>query len=294
MQNKQNRNVSQENIRFSDNEFKVEITQRISSVSNIPELFHPEIEIKYFYNGESWLLIGEDNVHAKAGDIVVINPYEIHSTVRVGDHPGEYLLIILDLNFFSAEMSSELDLFHLLLSKQLRFNHLIHNNENLNALLRILAKESDRTDPSYRATVRGLLLAFFALLFRDEVSPLSPPAESSKTEKYYSVIDPALKRIRNDYTSDLTVCELAKLCNISTSHFCRIFKLVTGQTVVHYITDYRLTIAKLMLKHSNSTITQIADSCGFQDEGYFARCYKRKYHKTPRQDRANALENDKI
>ncbi len=292
MQRKESRTVIQDNIRFSDEDFKVRITPGKSSVSNAPELFHPEIEIKFFYSGEAWLLIGEDNVHATAGDIVIINPYEIHSTVRVGDDPGKYLLLIVDLNFFSTEMSGELDLFHRLLSKQLRFNHLIRNNEDMNALLTLLAKETDPEKPCYRATVRGLLLAFFALLFRDEVSPLSPLPGNSKSEKYYSVIEPALKKIRSDYPSPLTVNQLAELCNISTSHFCRIFKLVTGQTVIHYITDYRLKIAKLMLEHSNSTLAQITDSCGFQEEGYFGRCYKRKYHRTPRQERMNASKNE--
>lgn len=282
--------VKQDMVYFSHEDFRVEIVpSKISSFSHrTPQLFHPELEIKYFYEGEAWLLVGEDNIHAQSGDIVIANPYDIHSTIGVGEKPGKYILILLDLGFFSQEMGSDMDLAHLLLSKQLRFNHLVRNNKRLNNLLEQLAREADPDKPYYRAAIRGFLLSFFALLLRSEVSGQAATPSHANTEKYYTIIEPALQMIRTDYRNSLSVDQLAMLCNVSKSHFCRIFKLVTGRTVVQYITDYRLKIAKMLLEHGNNTIAQIADSCGFQDEGYFCRCYKRKYHRTPKQDRNRA------
>ena len=282
--------VRQDTVYFSHEDFRVEIVpSKISSFSHrTPQLFHPELEIKYFYEGEAWLLVGEDNIHAQPGDIVIANPYDIHSTIGVGEKPGKYTLILLDLGFFSQEMSSDMDLAHLLLSKQLRFNHLVRNNKRLNNLLEQLAGETDPNKQYYRAAIRGLLLTFFALLLRSEVCEQTMTPNHANTEKYYTIIEPALQMIRSDYRNSLSVDQLATLCNVSKSHFCRIFKLVTGRTVVQYITDYRLKIAKMLLEHRNNSIAQIADSCGFQDEGYFCRCYKRKYHRTPKQDRNHA------
>lgn len=282
--------VRQDMVYFSHEDFRVEIVPSKTSSFNrrTPQLFHPELEIKYFYEGEAWLLVGEDNIHAQPGDIVIANPYDIHSTIGVGETPGKYILILVDLGFFSQEMSSDMDLAHLLLSKQLRFNHLVRNNKVLNNLLEQLASESDPGKPYYRAAIRGFLLAFFALLLRSEVSEQAATPNHANTEKYYTVIEPALQIIRTDYRNCLNVDQLAELCNVSKSHFCRIFKLVTGRTVVQYITDYRLKIARMLLEYSNDSIAQIADNCGFQDEGYFCRCYKRKYHRTPKQDRIRA------
>lgn len=282
--------VIQDTVHFSHEDFRVEIVpSKVSSFSHrTPQLFHPELEIKYFYEGEAWLLVGEDNIHAQPGDIVIVNPYDIHSTIGVGETPGRYALILVDLGFFSQEIASDMDLAHLLLSKQLRFNHLIRNNRDLNNLLAQLAKETDAGKAYHRAAIRGLLLTLFALLLRDEVNDQAVAPSQANTEKYYTVIEPALQKVRTDYRACLTVDQLAELCNVSKSHFCRIFKLVTGRTVVQYVTDYRLKIAKMLLEYGNESIAHIADICGFQDDGYFCRCYKRKYHQTPKQDRIRA------
>lgn len=287
--------VKQDTVYFSHEDFRVEIVpSKISSFSHrTPQLFHPELEIKYFYEGEAWLLVGEDNIHAQPGDIVIANPYDIHSTIGVGDTPGKYVLILVDLGFFSQEMTSDIDLAHLLLSKQLRFNHLVRNNRKLNNLLEQLAGETDPNKAYYRAAIRGLLLTFFALLLRSEVNNQAVAPAHANAEKYYTVIEPALQLVRTDYRTPLNVDQLAELCNVSKSHFCRIFKLVTGRTVIQYVTDYRLKIAKMLLEFGNDSIAQIADSCGFQDEGYFCRCYKRRYHQTPRQDRIRASGKSK-
>ncbi len=295
MPQEETKTIKQDTVYFSHEDFRVEIVpNKVSSFnSRTPQLFHPELEIKFFYEGEAWLLVGEDNIHAQPGDIVIANPYDIHSTIGVGDTPGKYILILLDLGFFSQEMASDMDLAHLLLSKQLRFNHLVRNNKELNNLLAQLAKETDPNKPYYRAAIRGLLLSFFAILLRSEVSDQAVAPTHANTEKYYAVIEPALQLVRTDYRTFLSVDQLAELCNVSKSHFCRIFKLVTGRTVVQYITDYRLKIAKMLLEYGNDSIAHVADSCGFQDEGYFCRCYKRKYHKTPKQDRIRASGKSK-
>ena len=287
--------VRQDTVCFSHEDFRVEIVpSKISSFNRrTPQLFHPELEIKFFYEGEAWLLVGEDNIHAQPGDIVIINPYDIHSTIGVGETPGKYILILVDLGFFSQEMASDMDLAHLLLSKQLRFNHLIRNNRGLNNLLEQLGRETDPNKAYYRAAIRGLLLTFFALLLRDEVNNQAVSPNHANTEKYYTVIEPALQMVRIDYRTSLNVDQLAELCNVSKSHFCRIFKLVTGRTVIQYVTDYRLKIAKMLLEYGNDSIAHIADTCGFQDEGYFCRCYKRKYHQTPKQDRIRASGKSK-
>lgn len=286
--------VQQETIPFSDSDFKIRIHINSTASLTASRMFHPEIEIKYFYDGEAWLLVDEDNIHAKPGDIVIANPYEIHSTISVGKEPAKYHIMIINLDFFSEDRGIEFDLSHLLLVKRIQFNHLIRNNPTLQALFLQIIAEAEHSKTYYRSTIRGLLQAFFALLLRDEINAQANVPGGGEAEKYYSVIEPALQKIRTDYRNTLPLDTLAKLCSISKSHFCRIFKLVTGQTVVHYIINYRLKIAKLMLENSDYSISQVAEQCGFLDEGYFCRCYKRKYHKTPKQDCTKDKRKQKI
>ena len=73
---------------------------RIDDPAGVTRALHEEIELKYFYEGESTLLIGGETVEVRAGDLVVINPYELHSTIRFGEDRGRYRLLMMDPDFF--------------------------------------------------------------------------------------------------------------------------------------------------------------------------------------------------
>mgnify|MGYP001943253646 FL=1 len=68
---------------------------------------------------------------------------------------------------------------------------------------------------------------------------------------------------------------------MSRSHFCRLFKEVTGQTLIEYVNDIRLSKAKAMLQDPNLSITEIALSTGFSDINYFSRLFKKTYQISP-------------
>ena len=46
-------------------------------------------------------------------------------------------------------------------------------------------------------------------------------------------------------------------------------------TPVQYITEYRVDLAETMLKNTANSVSDIAWKCGFDDESYFSRCYKK-------------------
>ena len=247
---------------------------------------HEEIEIKYFYEGGATILIGSDSVSAKSGDIVVINPYEIHSPVDFGAREGRYHLFMVGLDFFGEAGIGTMDLRHLLTGKRICFQHRIRQNERLGQILLHVVEEIQGGEASYQLVVQGLLLEFFALLMRNHQVEAVCAADWEKHVQYYPVIEPALLYIRDEYSGKITVEELAHLCNVSKYHFCRVFKLVTGKTAVEYVTDYRLQIADLLLEHTSSPVGEVAKLSGFEDESYFCRCYRRKRGVSPRKNRA--------
>lgn len=78
---------------------KVSRTDRQISLSGNTAL-HENVEIKCFYEGTATLLIESQTVRVKAGDVVVINPYEFHATVDTGEEKGKYHLFMLPLDYF--------------------------------------------------------------------------------------------------------------------------------------------------------------------------------------------------
>lgn len=275
---------------FENDELKLRVdVDRVTDIDVLEQAMdaiHEEIEIKYFYEGGATILIGSEPVVIGAGDVLVINPYELHSTIGFGEQKGRYHLFMVGLDFFEECGVSSLNLRHLLTGQKLCFPHLIRGNEVLGSILSRAAGEARKKDEHYLLVLQGLLLEFFALLLREYAMVTREGNAWDKNLQYYRVIEPALQRIRNEYDRKLSVDELAELCNVSKYHFCRIFKQVTDQTVVEYVNDYRLSVADLLLEHTSQSVAQIAKNCGFEDESYFCRCYRKRRGTSPNQKRA--------
>lgn len=265
---------------FADENFPIRIdlkrASHIDDVEDARRALHEAIEIKYFYEGSSTLLVGRKTVVARAGDVIVINPYEFHATVN-DENCGKYHLFMISTDFFIGNDSEIPDLVHKLLSGQLSFVTHFERDESLCRILSLLMQEMQAQNPYFRIAVRGLAMELLSHLLRHGV-PSSPTDDSrAHAARHYAVVEPALRRIRDGYAERLTVEELSHLCAVSKFHFCRVFKAVTGMTVMQYINDYRLTIADVTLKNTDRTVSQISHLCGFEDESYFCRCYKKRF-----------------
>ena len=267
---------------FANEDFPLIVEpQRTSSFYGIKEgsnALHGAIEIKYFYEGSSTLLIGERTIRAEVGDIVVINPYEFHATVDLDEEKGKYHLIMVGLDFF--EDVDELDLRRLLLGSKTVFRTLLRDASYLRDLLLRVVEEYCNKERGYQLIIRSLLTEFFVLLLR-RGTETDRTLVAKDMIRYYAIIEPALRQIRDNYSQRFDVEQLATMCNVSKYHFCRVFKRVTGESSIHYLNSFRLKVADALLKNTEKSVAEISRQCGFEDEGYFCRCYKRHFGDSP-------------
>lgn len=71
--------------------------------------------------------------------------------------------------------------------------------------------------------------------------------------------------------------KLADSVHVSEDYLTRIFHKETGLSPWEYLTQYRLYLASQMLLHTNATVYEVAEKCGFQDQAYFCRVFKKKH-----------------
>lgn len=104
------------------------------------------------------------------------------------------------------------------------------------------------------------------------------------------------KNIRNDIINKtyyyiyknlehkITLDELANHNSVSKFHYHRIIKELTGDTLSELITSIRLQkAANLILTNKHSTISEIANLCGYVSHSSFIKAFKKKYNYTPTQ-----------
>ena len=84
-------------------------------------------------------------------------------------------------------------------------------------------------------------------------------------------------------TNSVNVDALASQMAMSTTQFRHHLKEITGETPQSYITNIRMQKARHLLDNNSpqTTILDIAISCGYEDQGAFTRAFKRFYGITP-------------
>ena len=92
--------------------------------------------------------------------------------------------------------------------------------------------------------------------------------------------------IENNLNSnDFNIDTIAGTIGLSRSAFFKKLKSLTGFAPVDLVREIRLTKAARMIEATDSSITEIAYSVGFRDVGYFGKCFRKKYGKTPKEYR---------
>ena len=111
-------------------------------------------------------------------------------------------------------------------------------------------------------------------------------------------INEVLYHIYTNLSTKFTIEELARISSYSPFHFQRVFKDITNKSVIIYIKETRLEwAANLLIFNHESTITEIAHTCGLKSSATFANEFKKKYGMTPtawRKDGYKIHKYDKI
>lgn len=74
---------------------------------------------------------------------------------------------------------------------------------------------------------------------------------------------------------------LAEVAQLSTGHFCRAFKVSTGETPHGYVVRQRIRRAQLMMRDTQDTLSEIACACGLSDQAHLTRLFRRLVGTTP-------------
>lgn len=102
--------------------------------------------------------------------------------------------------------------------------------------------------------------------------------KTAKSNPVLSVLD----YIHNNYSdSNLCLEQISKNTFLTPAYICVIFKDFTSTTVNKYINEYRIEKAKLFLKDSNISMSDIATKVGYSDGNYFSKIFRKATSYTP-------------
>ena len=99
----------------------------------------------------------------------------------------------------------------------------------------------------------------------------------NKTARSYAM---TVNLLENNLDKNLSLDEIARLCNMSKSNLSKIFLKYSGMGVISYYNQMKINYSISMLK-SNMSIKEISEKLGFENQNYFCTVFKKIKGKAP-------------
>ena len=112
-------------------------------------------------------------------------------------------------------------------------------------------------------------------------------AISATSTKRSPAVIQAVAYIDGHYTEKITLEQIAAQSYVNNTYMSELFKKETGVTLNDYINNLRVIRACECLRFSDDSMGEIAEQCGFSDQNYFTKVFKKILHTTPSAYRGN-------
>lgn len=99
--------------------------------------------------------------------------------------------------------------------------------------------------------------------------------------KHTETIQKVMEYVNNNYMNRITLNDVSEHVSFSVSYLSRMFKEEKGISLTSYINEVRIRAAKVLIKQSDISLSQAAYLCGFDDQSYFSKVFKKLTGTTP-------------
>lgn len=90
-----------------------------------------------------------------------------------------------------------------------------------------------------------------------------------------------LKYIEANLTSRITLLDISAAVHLSKDYIAHIFKKELGKSIIDYVNERRMQIAKNMVGEGKYSLVEISDKLGYASYSYFSRVFKHYYGVSP-------------
>jgi len=230
--------------------------------------YHNVFEIYFLESGKCRYFINDKSYEATEGDVILIPEGTIHKTIYDDATPHRRRLIYCSPHYIPTAVI-----------EQLPMMIYVYRNPTVTKQIAAIFDQIQEEYTHPDAFSSDVILKHTHLLFY-----LLARNKNAKIELKYSniYILQSIAYIKEHFSSEIKLTDLAKMNSMSAEHFSRTFKRETGFGFSEYLTMIRLQNAEQMLKNAEHfPISKIAYDCGFNDSNYFSEKFKQVYGLSP-------------
>jgi AraC-like DNA-binding protein len=112
----------------------------------------------------------------------------------------------------------------------------------------------------------------------------------NRRQRAIEQLRPLFDHLEIHYQQSISIETAAEIMRMSESHFMRLFKQVTGQPFVNYLTHFRIAKAQILLATTDLSVAEVGQEVGFCDQSYFGLIFRKLMQMTPLQYKRRAAE----
>jgi two-component system response regulator YesN len=103
--------------------------------------------------------------------------------------------------------------------------------------------------------------------------------------KHIDAVYKTMEYVRANYDKKLSLDEIARNAFLSKAYLSSIFKEEIGESLTNYVNRVRIEKSKVLLLDKEVSLIDIANLCGFEDQSYFTRVFKKMVGISPKKYR---------
>ncbi|SDM86228.1 AraC-type DNA-binding protein [Paenibacillus sp. yr247] len=240
---------------------------------------HDAIEIMYTIKGFCEVEIQTQPAHTetvslKKGEFIIINANVSHRLIV--DEANPCRMLNVEFRFMEQkgvypsiqQLATEDKLLSSLLEVESTYL-VLRDPDEVYHIMKSLVLELDKAAAKSETMV---LLLFAQLLIR--IARLWRESVSSRLAQSEWYVKQSMDYLHQNYDRDIQVKDIAGAVNLHPGYLQRIFKTLTGQTLMSYLTVIRMEKAKMLLLETNVPISEICDYIGVGSRQYFHMLFK--------------------
>ena len=248
--------------------------------------YHDELELLPVYSGEMVIGFEEEELVARAGDVIFVNagaPHRTYSNIP----RASGLVQFRESDYINGELPKIIRYSRKMYGASNPPVSIIHDEKLLDTVTEII-EEGKSGAPASDFFVKSAIYKVLGILYR---MGILQDADSLLAERDVQKILPVLSYINTNYSENIKLSDVASLLSFDESYFCRLFKNAMGTTFTEYLNFVRICKAEKLLKKTQDSILEISESVGFSSVSYFNRIFKKYRHISPRAYRGMLYQN---
>ncbi|MDX8457585.1 AraC family transcriptional regulator [Mesorhizobium humile] len=229
---------------------------------------HDQFGIGVILRGAQKSMSGRGVVEAEAGDVITVNPGEVHDGSPLGEGGRAWRMLYFD----PAALAGPIRTVTEGSTGSAELSHpAMRDPASAACFLSLFRTMTDPHGGYSEIEGRENLLLLLAPLVgrRDRKQPGAPKA-----------IQQARERIDDDPSAPLSLGELAAIAGVSQFQLVRGFSKATGLTPHAYLIQRRLQRSRKMIA-AGATLADAAQAAGFADQSHMTRLFVRTYGMSP-------------